>query len=686
MSFRIRFAAFAATLALLAGSAVLVSSAPAGATVVSVTVTSNADLGGTCPSANNCTLRQALTNANQGGINDAADANITIAPGLGTIAITGTLMFNGGANLSNSLTITGNGATILGSGSIQLSLLSTTGDTYIDGLTFSNGNSLVYAGAIDCAGPLSISNSTFTNNHSIIQGGAINAASALTLTNVDFSNNQSQGSGGAITASGPLTISDASFTGNTSPTSGGAILAQDAVSITRSTFNDNTADGEGGAITATQNFTISDSSFLANTVVSNVGQGGALNLTSGSGTTTVHNTVFNANVAPGKGGAIFSGHNLEVSDSSFRVNSSNRGSGGAIYSDGTIVITNASFTQNLARYAGAVTGTAITIDDSVFSENIATIDTGAVYGNGLTIHNSVFDRNTASRDYGVLNSTANITVEDSSFTSNSASRNHGLLIANGSAALRNTTIANNSAQSQMISTFGALSVSYSTITGNSLSTGSVSSILLSATGLTLFGNVLDSDNSTDQLCSSTVTSNGYNYANDTSCGLNGTGDNQNVANDPMLGTVGDHGGFTLTSLPLVGSPLINAIPNAACQTGGAPTHDQRGYARPTITGGRCDIGAVQLSPRSSAVVSGSTVTVTVLEFTSLVTVTLHSDPIELGTIAINGTGSGTGTFELPCAAGLGDHTIVATSAGGQIARTSISVTSCRAEVVPVFSG
>ena len=98
------------------------------------------------------------------------------------------------------------------------------------------------------------------------------------------------------------------------------------------------------------------------------------------------------------------------------------------------------------------------------------------------------------------------------------------------------------------------------------------------------------------------------------------------------------------------------------------------------------MGAVQLTPQSSAIVSGSTVTVTVAEFTSLVTVTLHSDPIVLGTIAVDATGSGTGTFDLPCAAGLGDHTIISTAAGGQSSTAPITVGSCLAEVVPVFAG
>ena len=53
----------------------------------------------------------------------------------------------------------------------------------------------------------------------------------------------------------------------------------------------------------------------------------------------------------------------------------------------------------------------------------------------------------------------------------------------------------------------------------------------------------------------------------------------------------------MTLLPAATSPLVDWIPNAACQT--APysvgiTADQRGFARPEQAGGACDIGAVEL--------------------------------------------------------------------------------------------
>jgi hypothetical protein len=89
---------------------------------------------------------------------------------------------------------------------------------------------------------------------------------------------------------------------------------------------------------------------------------------------------------------------------------------------------------------------------------------------------------------------------------------------------------------------------------------------------------------------------GYNFSDDASCGFAATTDKQTAGN-PLLAALSSNGGPTQTRLPETGSPLIDAIPSAACQT--APlatgiTTDQRGLARPEQAGGACDIGAVEV--------------------------------------------------------------------------------------------
>jgi hypothetical protein len=101
---------------------------------------------------------------------------------------------------------------------------------------------------------------------------------------------------------------------------------------------------------------------------------------------------------------------------------------------------------------------------------------------------------------------------------------------------------------------------------------------------------------------STFTSLGYNYANETanSCNLTDPTDSSLDTNDALLGPLTDNGGPTPTHLPQTGnpgSPLIDAIPNDACQTpplATGVTTDQRGLPRPEQAGGACDIGAVEV--------------------------------------------------------------------------------------------
>jgi len=120
-----------------------------------------------------------------------------------------------------------------------------------------------------------------------------------------------------------------------------------------------------------------------------------------------------------------------------------------------------------------------------------------------------------------------------------------------------------------------------------------------ANTIELFGTVLALPQSGATNCFDgdvVVTSLGYNFADDVSCFLTATGDRQGAGLDPRLGPLADNGGPTPTFLPQVGSPLLDAIPAAACQTPPAAgiTTDQRGEPRPAFDA--CDIGSVEVQP------------------------------------------------------------------------------------------
>jgi hypothetical protein len=185
---------------------------------------------------------------------------------------------------------------------------------------------------------------------------------------------------------------------------------------------------------------------------------------------------------------------------------------------------------------------------------------------------------------------------------------------NGAVSLTNSTIANTG--SDGVSSGGAVDLTNSTITGatnNGISAGAVLLVYsdvvgnatatgndnISSVSLTAFGSVVTGFGAGSHNCATgTVTSQGWNFADDTTCGFTGTGDTQGPGHNPLLGALANNGGPTKTLLPQNGSPLIDAIPTASCQAGAAAgvTTDQRGFPRPHGSG--CDTGSVEVGATS----------------------------------------------------------------------------------------
>jgi Right handed beta helix region len=99
-------------------------------------------------------------------------------------------------------------------------------------------------------------------------------------------------------------------------------------------------------------------------------------------------------------------------------------------------------------------------------------------------------------------------------------------------------------------------------------------------------------------CSGLIVDKGYNLSSDTanSCKFS-SAEHSLSETDPKLAALADNGGATKTELPKKGSAAIDAIPagKAGCVADAA---DQRGVARPQPTGGKCDIGAVELAAKA----------------------------------------------------------------------------------------
>ena len=223
----------------------------------------------------------------------------------------------------------------------------------------------------------------------------------------------------------------------------------------------------------------------------------------------------------------------------------------------------------------------------------------------VTITNSTISGNSAGRGGGIYTDggklPGNLTVMNSTISGNFASLGGGISCGFSVLTIINSTISGNSAGDPDygggIAADGggivppALTITNSTVSGNSAATcGGVCG------GTVEIGNTILNANASGNI-GGTVTSRGYNICSDDAGGLlNGPGDQINT--DPLLGPLRNHGGPTLTHMPMRGSPAIDAGDPSFTPP---PDHDQRGACFLRVFGGRIDVGSVETQPRPQCV-------------------------------------------------------------------------------------
>ena len=247
----------------------------------------------------------------------------------------------------------------------------------------------------------------------------------------------------------------------------------------------------------------------------------------------------------------------------------------------------------------------------------------------VTIANTVVSDNS---EHGVYNIEGHVTILNSTLSGNSAGVDNsggGIYTSGyklpGNVMVINSTISGNFAFSDgggIASGFSVVTIANSTISGNSVGdpddgygggiaaygggvippaltiTNSTVSGNLAATcggvcgGTVEIGNTILNANASGNI-DGTVTSHGYNISSDDGGGhLNGPGDQINT--DPLLSPLRNHGGPTLTHVPLRGSPAIDAGDPSFTPP---PDHDQRGACFYRVFGPRIDVGSVETQPR-----------------------------------------------------------------------------------------
>ncbi|MEY2523228.1 MAG: large repetitive protein [Ilumatobacteraceae bacterium] len=244
----------------------------------------------------------------------------------------------------------------------------------------------------------------------------------------------------------------------------------------------------------------------------------------------------------------------------------------------------------------ASTATAVTVRGVRISGGNAGNNPGGgirtVAGTNLNLVESTVSGNSAKEGAGVHNS-GTLTVERSTLSGNTTSGKGGGLFNAGTATVRNSTVNTNAAGGGGgIASSGTVLILHSNITSNNSNNSNGGGIYRVGGAFTLKSSIVADNNAPSARdCYGTPTFQGVNLVESTpGCNPAGTV----IQLDPALDPLADNGGPTLTQMPRLGSPVIDATP---CDP--AILIDQRNTARPF--GAACDLGAVELAPLSFSV-------------------------------------------------------------------------------------
>ena len=239
-----------------------------------VVITVNTLLDEATPGDGLCSLREAITNAN-----DNAQTYPECAAGAGAngiaFSVSGTITL--GSTLpaiNDDVTIDGGAQsiTVSGNNSVQVMAVNSGKTLTLHNLTIANGFSPIVAGGIDNQnGTLNVTNSTFSGNSTDGFGGGIvnNGSGTLNVSNSTFSGNSvGNGPGGGIVNFGTLNVTNSTFSGNSAGNGpGGGINNFGTLNVTNSTFSGNSGSIGGGIANG-------GTATLKNTIIANSTSGG----------------------------------------------------------------------------------------------------------------------------------------------------------------------------------------------------------------------------------------------------------------------------------------------------------------------------------------------------------------------------------------------------------------------------
>jgi CSLREA domain-containing protein len=218
------------------------------------TTSDNGSLTACTATANDCSLRGAISRANDSAGDDTIVFDATVFAAAQTITLGGSEL---SINENGGLTITGTGANLLtinGNNQSRVFLVNPNAYVAISGMTVTGGNGVggfsgFGGGIANALGDLTLTAVTVSSNTATIDGGGVAGDGVTTLVNSTVSNNSANSSGGGIASNsgGTLSLTNTTISGNTAGFINGGIANLGPATITGSTISNNTCLGTGGS-------------------------------------------------------------------------------------------------------------------------------------------------------------------------------------------------------------------------------------------------------------------------------------------------------------------------------------------------------------------------------------------------------------------------------------------------------
>ncbi|MBV9497134.1 MAG: IPTL-CTERM sorting domain-containing protein [Acidobacteria bacterium] len=543
----------------------------AGALAATITVNSLAD--NTTAGDSLCTLREALNNANNDNDgtsgdcvagSDAADV-INITP-------TGTINATSRFNILDGVTINGPGMAALtvdaANNDRVFYLYAPSESVTISNLTASHGDSSDSPG-----GGIVSFNTNVTLDHVTVSssdagsslGGGFFAAGTevqVTIQSSTLSGNAATVGGGAYIAlyDGSASVVDSTFTNNTASYGGGlGLYGYMIANLNGATITENQAISGGGLITHLYQVTIADTTISGNTALGVVG-GALLDNLSGA---SIQESRITGNEAAAKVGGLIVRHIPYISSAGKSAKAGKQAK------------------HKLKTRANGVvpfTFSNANLKDTTISGNTAADSAGLLLYGGSTGTNG---------------------VQTSTISGNTAVNfGGGIYLYNGTARIEDSTIANNqatdaaSAGGGIFSYYDDIQIFHSTIAGNQAGDAGGNIFLVNnIVGGTMRNSIVANgiaDTDPDVSGSGVLTAS-YSLIETPSPTVVTDGTDITNGSDPQLGPLQNNGGPTETMLIPLNSIVVNAGDPAYAPP---PATDQRG--KPRVSGGRTDMGAVEL--------------------------------------------------------------------------------------------